>query len=93
MKRRGRQHLPKVQGGVAWPGADDPNGPLFMQFRWSQYSPAGTVERVGWFAKQANRNGMSLGWKWGFGILRVLAPVVLWIAAFVFVVYELFTLL
>jgi hypothetical protein len=93
MKRRGRHHLPKVHGGEPWPGADDPNGPLFMQFRWSQYSPAGSVERLGWFAKQVNRNGTSLGWKWGFGILRVLAPIVLWIAVFVLLGYAVFNLL
>jgi hypothetical protein len=40
-----------------------------------------------------NRNGTSLGWKWGFGILRILAPIVLWIALAVLAGYALFNLL
>ncbi len=72
------RHLPKVHDD-GWPGADDPNAPLFMQFRWSGFSPAGAMERSAWFWRQVRRNGTAIGWQRGFDIVRILAPVVLWI--------------
>ena len=72
MKRRGRRHLPKIPGDL---GPDD-TARLFQQFRWSQFTPAGMVERVGFFARQAARNGTSEGWKWGFRAVVLVAPVI-----------------
>jgi len=46
MKRKGRHHLPKVHRDL---GPED-TARLFGRFRWNQYTPAGTVERAGFFA-------------------------------------------
>jgi hypothetical protein len=76
MKRKGRRHLPKVGGDI---GAED-TARLFGRFRWNQYSPAGSVERAGFFARQAGRTGTDLGRQWGFGIVRLLLPLALGVA-------------
>jgi hypothetical protein len=85
MKRRGRRHLPKIPGDL---GPDD-TARLFQQFRWSQFTPAGMVERAGFFARQAARNGTSEGWKWGFGAVVVVAPFIFVAGLVVFVVARL----
>jgi hypothetical protein len=82
MKRKGRRRLPKVDDI----GSDD-TARLFGRFRWNQYSPAGTVERAGFFARQARRNGTELGWRWGLGILRLIVPIVLGAAIAVYLVW------
>ena len=50
--RKPRHHLPKVDGEYISP--DDVNR-LFGRFRWGAYSPAGTLERSGFFYRQASR--------------------------------------
>jgi hypothetical protein len=72
MKRKGRRHLPKVSGDLD--AADTAR--LFQRFRWNQYSPAGTVERTGFLARQIARNGTSRGWAWGWSAMRLAAPLV-----------------
>ena len=81
MKRKGRHHLPKVQGDL---GPDD-TARLFGRFRWNQYTPAGTVERAGFFARQAAHNGSREGWRWGFGAMFVVIPIVLGAALLIYV--------
>src|SRR5262245_53778778 len=73
MKRKGRHHLPKVHDDL---GPDD-TARLFGRFRWSQYTPAGTVERAGFFARQAARTGTGEGWRWCLGAMVVVIPIVL----------------
>jgi hypothetical protein len=51
MARRGRRHLPKVRDGMS----EGDRGRLFGQFRWGAYSPAGSVERGGFFWRQVRR--------------------------------------
>jgi len=85
MKRKGRHHLPKVEGDI---GADD-TARLFQRFRWSQFTPAGTVERAGFFARQAARNGTSRGWAWGFRALLLLIPLLIGVALVVSVLARL----
>jgi hypothetical protein len=85
MKRKRRHHLPKVHGDV---GPED-TARLFQRFRWSQFTPAGTVERAGFFARQAARNGTSDGWAWGFRALVVVAPLLLGVALLVYLVAQL----
>jgi hypothetical protein len=80
MKRKGRRRLPKVPGDL---GADD-TARLFGRFRWNQYTPAGTVERAGFFARQAARNGSREGWRWGFGAMVVVIPIVLGAALLIY---------
>jgi hypothetical protein len=91
MKRRGRRHLPKAHTD-GWPQPDEVDGPLFGQFRWSGYSPAGALERSAWFWRQVTRHGTSDGWRWGFGILRVFAPVLMWLVFIVVVISALLKL-
>ncbi len=81
MKRTGRHHLSKVHGDI---GPDD-TARLFGRFRWSPYTPAGTVERAGFFARQAARNGSGEGWRWGFGAMVVVVPIVLAVALVIYV--------
>lgn len=76
MKRKGRSHLRKVRTD-GWPQPDDINGPVFGQFRWSGFSPAGALERSAWFWRQVARYGTGDGWRWGFDILRVFALVII----------------
>ena len=90
MKRRGRRHLPKVHGLPAYPGDQ---ARVVGQFRWGAYTPAGNLERLRFFIRQVDRNGTADGWKWGFGILRVLAPMILWIALLAAGIYGLTVLL
>ena len=85
MRRKGRRHLPKVEGDI---GPED-TARLFGRFRWNQYTPAGTVERAGFFARQVNRNGDALGWRWGFAAMRVLVPIVVGVAVVVYVLARL----
>jgi hypothetical protein len=75
MKRKGRRHLPKVHDLDP-----DDTARLFGRFRWSPYTPGGTVERAGFFARQAARNGSADGWRWGFGAMVVVIPIVLVVA-------------
>jgi hypothetical protein len=49
--RKPRHHLPKVEEDIS---PDDVNR-LFGRFRWGTYSPAGTLERSGFFWRQVNR--------------------------------------
>jgi hypothetical protein len=85
MKRKGRRHLPKVEGDVS---ADDV-GRLFGRFRWGGYTPGGTVERAGFFSRQVARNGSADGWVWGFGAMRLVVPVLVVVALAVFLVAKL----
>jgi hypothetical protein len=85
MKRKRRQHLPKVHGDI---GPDD-TARLFQRFRWSQYTPAGTVERAGFFARQAARNGTSDGWSWGARAVILVVPLVIGVALLVAVITQL----
>ena len=85
MKRKGRRHLPKVVGDI---GRED-TARLFGRFRWNQYTPAGTVERAGFFARQADRNGTGLGWRWGFGILLLIVPIIFGTALALYLIVQL----
>lgn len=49
--RKPRHHLPKVEEDIS---PEDVNR-LFGRFRWGSYSPAGTLERNGFFWRQVNR--------------------------------------
>lgn len=49
--RKLRRHLPKVEQQIS---PDDVNR-LFGRFRWGTYSPAGTLERNGFFWRQVSR--------------------------------------
>jgi hypothetical protein len=49
--RKPQHHLPKVEEDIS---PDDVNR-LFGRFRWGAYSPAGTLERNGFFWRQVNR--------------------------------------
>jgi hypothetical protein len=91
MKRKGRSHLPKVRTD-GWPQPDDVDGPLFGQFRWSGFSPAGALERSAWFWRQVARHGTGDGWRWGFDILRVFSPVIIWLVLMVLVITALLKL-
>jgi hypothetical protein len=84
MKRKGRRHLPKV-GEL---GPED-EARLFGRFRWNQYSPAGSVERAGFFARQARRNGTDLGWRWGLDALRLVVPLMFGLVLVVYGVWQL----
>ena len=81
MTRRGRHHLPKVRGDL---GPDD-TARLFGRFRWNQYTPAGSIERAGFFARQAARHGTGDGWRWGFSAMVVVIPLVLGVALAIYV--------
>jgi hypothetical protein len=76
MKRRGRRHLPKVRGDL------DPadTARLFGDFRWNQWSPAGRLERFGFFTRQLGRNGDREGWAWGWAALKLVTPLVVGLA-------------
>lgn len=54
---------------------DTDTGRLFGQFRWGAYTPAGNLERHGFFWRQVQRNGAT-GW-------RAAAAAVLWLGAVV----------
>jgi hypothetical protein len=84
MKRKRRHHLPKVQGDI---GPED-TARLFQRFRWNQFTPAGTVERAGFFARQAARNGTADGWSWGFRALLLVAPVIIGVALLVYLIAQ-----
>jgi hypothetical protein len=86
MKRKGRRRLPPFRGD-GWPDANQIDGPAFNNFRWNAYSPAGMLERGAWFWHQVGFRGTAAGWKAGVGILRILAPVILWIAVIVVALY------
>jgi len=73
MKRKGRHRLPKVHGDL---DAED-TARLFGRFRWNEYTPAGTVERARFFARQGARNGTGAGWRWGFRGVLVAIPIVI----------------
>ena len=73
MKQKGRHHLPKVDDDLS----PDDEARLFQRFRWSQWSPAGNLERSGFFWRQVARNGTSRGWSWGFGAVRMFGPFIL----------------
>ena len=81
MKRKGRRHLPKVDGDL---GPED-TARLFGRFRWNQYTPAGSIERAGFFARQATRHGTREGWRWGFGAMVVMIPIVIGAALVIYV--------
>jgi hypothetical protein len=85
MKGKGRHHLPKVEGDIS---ADDV-GRLFGRFRWGAYNPGSTVERAGFFARQAARNGSADGWAWGFGAMKLVVPALVVVALAVFLVAKL----
>jgi len=82
MKRKRRHHLPKVQGDI---GPDD-TARLFQRFQWSQFTPGGTVERAGFFARQAARNGTSDGWSWGSRAVILVVPFIIGVAVLVYLV-------
>ena len=75
-----------------WPQPDDINGPVFGQFRWSGFSPAGALERPAWFWPQVAGHGTGDGRRWGFDILRVFAPVIIWLVLIVLVITALLKL-
>ena len=85
LKREGRRRLPKVPDD-AWSDGDVLGGPLFGQFRWGAYTPAGSLERSAWFYRQVRRNGTREGWKWGFDFLRMFGPLIIWIVCIGFVI-------
>jgi hypothetical protein len=59
---------------------------LFQRFRWGQYTPAGSIERAGFFARQLGRNGSSDGWVWGWAAVCLVAPFIAGIALVVYAV-------
>lgn len=87
MKRPGRRHLPKVSDDDVSP-ADEAR--LFQRFRWNQWSPAGNLERYGFFWRQVARNGTARGWSWGFGAVRMFGPFILAAFAAAYILVRLF---
>jgi hypothetical protein len=71
-RRKPRRKLPDV-GGMT----EGDVGRLFGRFTWGAYSPAGGLERGGYFLRQLRRNGTKGAWefvaqaKWVFVMFAV----------------------
>jgi hypothetical protein len=52
-------HLPKVHNGLS----PDEEARAFGQFRWGQYTPAGAIERSGFWLRQAVRRAEHPEWQ------------------------------
>lgn len=76
MKRKGRRHLDKVDLDVS----DGDIGRSFGWFRWSAFSPAGALERQGFFLRQLARLSRQPKGR-GVRVLRRLVPLV-WLVLF-----------
>jgi preprotein translocase subunit Sss1 len=58
-RRKGVHHLPKVHDGLS----ADEEARAFGQFRWGQFTPAGGLERSGFFLRQAVRRSEHPEWQ------------------------------
>jgi hypothetical protein len=58
-RRKPVHHLPKVHDELS----PDEEARAFGQFRWSQFTPAGAVERFGFFVRQAVRRSEHPEWQ------------------------------
>jgi hypothetical protein len=58
-RRNPVHHLPKSHEHYS----DAELGRVFGQFQWGAYTPAGTVERVGFLARQASRRRRHPEWR------------------------------
>jgi hypothetical protein len=58
-RRRPAHHLPKVHNGLS--PAEEARA--LGQFRWSQFTPAGSLERSGFFLRQAARRAERPEWQ------------------------------
>jgi hypothetical protein len=57
-RRKKWRKLPKVEGM-----SEGDVGRLFGRFTWGAYSPAGALERNGFFLRQLRRNGTKDAWE------------------------------
>jgi hypothetical protein len=78
-RRKKWRKLPEVEGM-----SEGDVGRLFGRFSWGAYSPAGALERNGFFLRQLRRNGSKSGWasvaqaRWVFvGFAGVVAAIAL----------------
>ena len=58
-RRKPAHHLPKSHEHYS----DAETGRVFGQFRWGAYTPAGTVERAGFLARQVSRRRRHPEWR------------------------------
>jgi hypothetical protein len=58
---------------------------LFGRFRWHEYSPAGTLERHGFFLRQMNRYGGG-PWRFAVSLMRLFVVVALIVIAVTLIV-------
>jgi hypothetical protein len=58
-RRKPVHHLPKVHDGLS----PDEEARAFGQFRWGQFTPAGALERSGFFLRQAVRRSEHPEWQ------------------------------
>jgi hypothetical protein len=63
---------------------------VFGRFQWGTYSPAGTLERAGFFARQLRRNGNDHAGRKSFRLLYLSLPIIaVAVVAIVIVAYAL----
>jgi hypothetical protein len=91
MKRKGRSHLPKVRTD-GWPQPDDINGPVFGQFPLEWLLPRWRTRKIRMVLAPGSPSRTGDGWRWGFDILRVFAPVIIWLVLIVLVITALLKL-
>jgi hypothetical protein len=82
-RRKKWRKLPEVKGMN-----EGDIGRLFGRFTWGAYSPAGALERNGFFLRQLRRNGTKPGWdfvfmaKWVFITFGVVVAAIALVAHF-----------